>query len=96
MISPFPTFTLEEAIAMLPDGPMIDTRYETVPNCGITKCAKAPREHIIALIQEVSKKAAIFQSGPEGMKLGFAMHFEVINYREGTCGNLFVKTRNPN
>ncbi len=92
----FPTFTLEEAIAMLPDGDMIETRYETVPNCGITKVMDIPKDQAIALLREAAAKAAIFQSGPEGMALGFKFHFEVQNLKDGTRGNIFLKSRNPN
>lgn len=96
MINPFPTYTLEEALSMLPDGPYINTRYETVPNCGITKCAKAERETVIALLTEAAQKAAIFQSGEVGMKLGFPFHIEVKNFRDGTSGNLFIEAKRKN
>lgn len=92
----YTTYTLEEAIALLPDGPLIDTRYETVPNCGITKCAEAPREQIIALLREAAEHGYLFESGSQGIKLGFAIHFEVKNYKDGSRGNLFVQTRNKN
>lgn len=92
----FPTYTLEEAVAMLPDGPMIDTRYETVPNCGITKCSEVPREQLIAMMREAAEYAYLYQSGATGIALGFSIHFEVKNFRDGSRGNIFVKTRNPN
>jgi len=46
-------------------------------------------------MKEADKNAAIFESGPEAMKRNFAFHFEVQNFRDGTRGNMFVKTINP-
>lgn len=94
--TPFPTLSLEEAIALLPDGPTIPTRYETVPNCGITHCMDAPREQLISHMREASIQNYLYESGPEAIKRGFGFHFEVQNFRDGSRGNLFVKTRNPN
>lgn len=96
MMPDFPTYTLEQALAMLPDGPMIDTRYETVPNCGISKCATMHRNDLIVLMKLAADRDAIYESGPEGIKIGFTIHLEVINYRDYSRGNLFVKTRNKN
>lgn len=83
--------TIEEALARLSCNDPVGTKFEKVPNVGVTWCSDMPRADALQLLR---KHPHIQESGIFGQGHDYGIHLNVVSKQHGP-GILFFQT-NPN
>lgn len=86
------TLPYEEAVLQLADGEMVETRFERIPNSGLTNVTPFPRAEVLKLLAAAKR---IGVAGPHAQRSGFGIMIPVA-HRTAGVGNLFIKSKPVN
>jgi hypothetical protein len=78
----------KEALARLAEGTMIEARFESRPNTGVTHAFTVQRESVVEQIQ----CTLVYEGGETAQRLGFGIYIYFIQKNVG-AGLLFFQTK---